>query len=50
VLKTYVDNGLLLSAITHDGNTSFMPKDAGKLPDCSINKFIAWKNAGAPDN
>ncbi|CAN5246620.1 hypothetical protein BH11BAC6_BH11BAC6_03310 [soil metagenome] len=50
VLKAYADNGVLLSAITHDGNVTFMPQDGGKLSDCEINKFKAWINSGAQDN
>jgi len=49
-LKAYSDNGLLLSSITQDGGTSFMPKDAAKLSDCEISKFEAWINRGAPQN
>ncbi len=51
-VKTYVDNGKLLSSITHDGNASFMPKSANNtmLPVCDINQITAWINAGAPNN
>lgn len=50
VLKAYADNGLLMSAITHDGSTENMPKDAPKLSDCDIAKFRIWIDAGALDN
>lgn len=51
-VKVYVDNGKLLSSITHDGNASFMPKSANntKLPDCDIAQIRAWINAGALNN
>ncbi|MCO4819673.1 MAG: hypothetical protein KC517_08610 [Bacteroidetes bacterium] len=51
-VKTYVDNGTLLSSITHDGIASFMPKSANNtmLPTCDINQITAWINAGAPNN
>lgn len=50
VLKTYADNGQLLSAITQDGTVPAMPLSGGKLSDCSINKFRAWINSGTPNN
>jgi hypothetical protein len=50
VIKAYVDNGRLLSAITQDGNATPMPQGAAKLSDCNINKFRAWINNGAPNN
>ena len=43
-------DGRLLSCITWDGNTSFMPKSGVKLPECDINKIRKWINEGAPDN
>ena len=48
-VKTYVDNGKLLSSITHDGNASLMPKSANnrKLAKCEIDKITAWINDGA---
>ncbi|MFT5512688.1 MAG: mono/diheme cytochrome c family protein [Bacteroidia bacterium] len=51
-LKLQVDNGKLVSSITHDGNASFMPESANntKLPDCDIAQITAWVNAGAPNN
>ncbi len=50
VIKTYADNGQLMSAITQDGKVSPMPKNASRLSDCDINKFAAWINNGAPGN
>lgn len=51
-LKVYVDNGLFLSSITHDGNAAFMPQSGNnvKLPECDIAQITAWINAGAPNN
>ena len=44
------NSGKLMSAITHDGQASFMPKGMPKLDDCTIAKIRAWVNAGAPNN
>lgn len=51
-IQYFALSGILLSAITHDGvnSSSEMPKGAPKLDDCSINKFRAWINRGAPNN
>src|SRR6266487_2151402 len=53
-LKDYntVKNNIesLIHSIKQDSGYSFMPKDGGKLSDCDINKFIAWKNQGAHPN
>jgi len=43
-------NGALMGAITHAQGYSAMPKLAGKLPDCDINKIGIWVNDGAPNN
>jgi hypothetical protein len=43
-------DGRLLSSITWDGKTSFMPLTGTKLPACDINKIRKWVNEGAPDN
>lgn len=43
-------SGKLVSAITHDGQTSFMPKGQSKLDDCTIAKITSWVNDGAPNN
>ncbi len=50
VLVSYANNGLLFSAIEHDGNAAPMPQDGGKLSDCEISQFKAWFNAGAANN
>lgn len=44
------NNGKLMSAITHNGQASFMPKGMPKLDDCTIAKIRVWVNAGAPNN
>jgi len=49
-LKVYVDNGLLLSSVSQDGNASPMPKGGSKLSDCEIEKIAAWITAGSLDN
>lgn len=48
-VKIYVDNGLLLSAVKHDGNASPMPK-GGKLSACQISQIEAWIVNGAANN
>ncbi len=45
-----VNDGKLISAITHDGNAAFMPKDRPSLADCDISKIKKWVAEGAPDN
>jgi cytochrome c553 len=49
-LKTMVNNGLLLKAVTHSPGASPMPKNGTKLNDCSIAKISKWIAAGAPQN
>ena len=49
-VKTAVDAGRLIGAITHASGFSPMPKNAGKLSACSIDQITAWVNAGAPNN
>ena len=49
-VKAQVDNGKLLSSITHTGTASPMPKGGGKLDDCKIAAFTKWINAQAPNN
>jgi len=44
------NSGKLLSAITHNGQASFMPKGQPKLDDCTIAKITKWVNDGAPNN
>jgi hypothetical protein len=49
-LDSLCDVGSLVSAVSRNGCTSFMPKGQPKLSDCDINKFTAWVQRGAPDN
>lgn len=50
LLKNYVDNGKLRAAITHSAGASPMPKNLPRLPDCTINKILAWIDRGALNN
>lgn len=45
-----VNNGLLMKSIKHESGTIAMPYNGTKLNDCTISKFQAWVNAGAPNN
>ncbi|MCB9262274.1 MAG: hypothetical protein H6607_07865 [Flavobacteriales bacterium] len=49
-VKSYIDNGKLLSSIVQDGKASFMPKGGAKMGACSLLKVQTWINAGAPNN
>ncbi|MBW8684989.1 c-type cytochrome [Chitinophaga rhizophila] len=49
-LKTQVDNGRLVGAITHASGFSPMPLGGAKLSDCNINKIRAWIARGAQNN
>jgi hypothetical protein len=49
-LKSWVDNGLFLGSIVHDGSASPMPKSQPKLGQCQIDKISAWIAQGAQDN
>ena len=49
-LSQYAANGRLLGVIKHQSGFSPMPKDQGKLPDCTIAQIEAWINAGYPNN
>lgn len=44
------NSGKLVSAITHNGQASPMPKGMPKLDDCKIAKIVKWVNSGAPNN
>lgn len=45
-IKQNID--LTIESITRTNN--FMPKNGTRLPDCSINKFKAWKSQGTLNN
>ena len=40
----------VLGSIKHNPGYSPMPKNGGKLDDCSISQFEAWINQGSPQN
>lgn len=48
--NNYINSGLFRKAITHAPGASPMPKNMPKLPECTINKIIAWLDKGAPNN
>lgn len=49
-IKEKASSGVLMSAITHDGNASPMPKGGAKLSECNISKIRTWVRNGAPNN
>lgn len=49
-VKTIASNGRLSGTVTHSPGFSPMPKNAGKLNSCSIEKIRKWVSAGAPNN
>ncbi|MDW3649420.1 MAG: hypothetical protein R8P61_20290 [Bacteroidia bacterium] len=49
-LKTIVDNGSFQGAINHDAGWEPMPRNASKLPDCTLESIQAWIDDGAPEN
>ncbi|MCB0630884.1 MAG: hypothetical protein R2824_21155 [Saprospiraceae bacterium] len=49
-IKVVANNGRLLGAIRHDNGFAAMPQGQPQLPDCTIQKFEAWVNEGAPEN
>ncbi len=49
-IQREVDDGDLLRNIKHEPGSIPMPKGAGKLSDCNINKIEAWVNRGIPNN
>jgi hypothetical protein len=49
-VKAKVTDGRLFGAITHASGFVAMPKDAGKMSQCDIDKVKAWIDAGAPNN
>jgi hypothetical protein len=49
-LLTAVNSNRLMGTIRHENGYSAMPKNASKLPDCSINQIASWVAAGAPNN
>lgn len=49
-LKMSVDDGKLVGCIRQESGFDAMPKSAGKLDDCSINKIARWVNLGAKND
>jgi hypothetical protein len=50
-VKQVADSGKLVSAVTWDGNASFMPQGSlTKIDECSQAKIRRWVDEGAPDN
>lgn len=43
-------NGKLVSVVEHRSGFSAMPKNASKLPDCTIAKIRVWVRNGAINN
>ena len=49
-LLVSANDGSLLGSIRHTSPYSPMPKSAGKLDDCTIQKVATWIEQGALDN
>ncbi len=49
-LKTYADNGYLVGNITFAAGYNPMPYGQPKMPDCQVNKIVAWVHQGAQNN
>ena len=49
-LSAYANSGVLLGVIKHDEGYPQMPFNSDQLDNCSIEKFEAWINQGAPNN
>ncbi len=49
-VKTYVENGRLLGTIEQNDAFSAMPKGAGRISQCSIDKIKSWINEGVQNN
>ena len=53
VMNTITTSGTFLTSITHDpsiASSKWMPKNAAKIDDCSIQKIEAWLNRGSLNN
>jgi hypothetical protein len=48
-LKKWVDNGILLKSMQHDGALA-MPQNQAKMNACDIEKVAAWIADGASNN
>lgn len=49
-VKAVAANGKLYGAISWASGSPNMPQGGNKLPDCTIARFKAWIDAGAPEN
>lgn len=49
-LTKWVANGILIGNVTHANGFVAMPYGLPKLPDCEVNKIIAWVHQGALNN
>lgn len=49
-VKLVAADGRLLDAINHTGSASPMPKNGGKLPQCSLKQIEMWVTDGYPNN
>ncbi|MDE3142613.1 MAG: hypothetical protein KGL19_00565 [Bacteroidota bacterium] len=49
-LKIWADNGKLVGNVTHASGFVAMPYGLPKLPDCQVNKIVAWVHQGALNN
>ena len=49
-LKKWADNGFLAGNVSHAPGYIGMPYGQPKLPDCEVNKIVAWVNQGAKNN
>ena len=49
-VKLVAADGRLLDAINHTGAASPMPKNGGKLPQCSLKQIEMWVTDGFPNN
>ncbi|RYY99847.1 MAG: hypothetical protein EOO11_03650 [Chitinophagaceae bacterium] len=49
-VKSRVDDGRLLGAVTHATGFAPMPQGAAKMSPCDLQKIKTWAAAGAPDN
>lgn len=49
-LKVVVDNGTFEGAINHRAGFDAMPRNASKLPDCTLEIIQSWIDNGAPNN
>jgi hypothetical protein len=50
LLLNYVNSGKLVKAVSHLPGATPMPYNQPMLPQCSIDKIVAWVNRGAPNN